>query len=42
MRQSITTSAYTFENIIERNLFYADKTEYFYSGVERGGNVVND
>jgi hypothetical protein len=30
MRQSITTSSYTFENIIERNLFYADKTEYFY------------
>jgi len=30
MRQSITTSGYTFEIIIERNLFYADKTDYFY------------
>ena len=30
MRQSITTSGYTFENIIEKNLFYADKTDYFY------------
>ncbi len=31
MRQTITTSAYTFENVIEKNLFYADKTEYFHS-----------
>jgi len=31
MRQSITTSSYTFENVIERNLFYADKTDYFHT-----------
>jgi hypothetical protein len=33
MQKSITTSAYTFENIIERNLFYADKTDYFHKMV---------
>jgi hypothetical protein len=30
MYQSITTSNYTFENIREKNLFYADKTDYFH------------
>jgi hypothetical protein len=30
MYQTITTSAYTFENIREKNLFYADKTDFFY------------
>jgi hypothetical protein len=30
MYQSITTSAYTFENIREKNLFYADKTDFFH------------
>ena len=30
MYQSITTSNYTFENIREKNLFYADKTSFFH------------
>ena len=30
MYQAITTSNYTFENIREKNLFYADKTSYFH------------
>ncbi|MEI6436757.1 MAG: AAA family ATPase, partial [Bacteroidota bacterium] len=30
MYQAITTSAYTFENIREKNLFYADKTDFFH------------
>lgn len=30
MRKSITTSNYTFENVIEKNLFYADKTDFFH------------
>ncbi|MEI6139444.1 MAG: AAA family ATPase [Mariniphaga sp.] len=30
MYQSITTSNYTFENIREKNLFYADKTIFFH------------
>jgi hypothetical protein len=30
MFQSITTSNYTFENIREKNLFYADKTDFFH------------
>jgi hypothetical protein len=30
MYQSITTSNYTFENIREKNLFYADKTDFFH------------
>jgi len=30
MRQSITTSAYTFENTISNNYLYVDKTDFFY------------
>ena len=30
MYQSITTSNYTFENIREKNVFYADKTDFFH------------
>ncbi len=30
MQKPITTSGYTFENIIEKNLFYVDKTDYFH------------
>ena len=30
MYQSITTSNYTFENIREKDLFYADKTDFFH------------
>jgi len=38
MRQSITTSNYTFENVIEKNLFYADKTDFFHTLVtDRSG-----
>ena len=30
MYQPITTSGYTFENIREKNIFYADKTDFFH------------
>jgi hypothetical protein len=39
MRQTITTSGYTFENIIEKNLFYADKTDYFHKIVTDDSGV---
>ncbi len=39
MRQSITTSGYTFENTIERNLFYVDKTDYFHKLVTDDSSI---
>jgi len=39
MRKTITTSAYTFENIIERNLFYVDKTDFFYKMVNDDAGI---
>ena len=39
MYQSITTSNYTFENIREKDLFYADKTDFFHQLVTDGSGI---
>ena len=39
MYQSITTSNYTFENIREKDLFYADKTVFFHQLVNDNSGI---
>ena len=39
MRQSITTSAYTFENTIGGNYLYVDKTDYFYKLIKEQNGI---
>jgi len=39
MRQSITTSAYTFENTISGNYLYVDKTDYFYQLIKEQNGI---
>ena len=39
MHQAITTSNYTFENIREKDLFYADKTDFFHQMVTDNSGI---